>query len=163
MGYNIPMKSPQSQHPTLPFPAPHMILPLRKHLWPLISLLSVACNSGVGNPVKFNPGRGHYDTTPLAVELFEQNPHIQRRILYMPFGEAGERLGSLRFEAQSSFSFIRGDKVIEQSDSYVTEQDPLGNFFVSFQTPHDHIQAYQINSTFYIRHGKGHLLSLIHI
>ncbi len=42
-----------------------------------------------------------YETAELDVSDFGDDPEVRGRILYMPFGEAAERLGSLPFEGRS--------------------------------------------------------------
>ena len=75
----------------------------------------------------------------------------------MPFGEAVARLGSLHFEANSSFAFTQGANTVQQDNVYVATQDSLGNFHIQLQTPHTSTEAFQIGSDFFIRQGKGHL------
>ena len=98
-----------------------------------------------------------HDTSPIDASAFHVDSNVTRHVLYMPFGEAAARLGSLKFEARSHFVFSRGGEEYEQNDIYTATQDSLGNFHVVLDTPHSQIELYLVGETVYVRHDKGHL------
>jgi len=103
------------------------------------------------------PGRTSYDTAPIDVTGFPANKEVSRHILYMSFGEAAARLGSVTFEARSNFVFSRSAKEYEQSDSYSITQDSRGNFHVLLNTPNNQTEVYLVGETVYVRQDTGHL------
>lgn len=98
-----------------------------------------------------------HDLSEINLDNFVTDPATRTRVLYMPFGEAAARLGSLKFEARSEFLFSRGGQEVEQNDISVVTQDSLGNFHVMLDTPHSQIEFFLVGETVYVRHDKGHL------
>ncbi len=116
-----------------------------------------ACDGGNGATAAQHPGKVVYDTSPIDITGFPDDGDVLRRILYMPFGEAATRLGSLTFEARSSFVFSRGAEEYEQSDVYSVTQDSRGNFHVVLDTPKSKVEIYLVGETVYVRQNRGHL------
>ena len=116
-----------------------------------------ACNSSNQEGPRFQPGRAQFNTAPFSIAEIASNPDIAQRVFSMPFGEAVARLGSLHFEATSSFAFTQGANTVQQDNTYLATEDSLGNFHIRFQTPHSSIEAYQIGPDFFIRQNKGNL------
>ena len=100
----------------------------------LVTVNAIACADGRSDRPEFKPGRAVYHTSRLAVARFTEDAAVRRRILYMPFGEAAARIGSLQFTAESSFEFSRGAETLEQVDTYRVRQDVDGNFHARLRT-----------------------------
>jgi hypothetical protein len=103
------------------------------------------------------PGQKSYDTSPIDVTAFPEDAAVRQRVLYMPFGEAAARLGSLAFEARSSFVFSRGVEEYAQNDFYSVVQDSRGNFRVVLDTPDRGVEVFLVGEDIYVRQDKGHL------
>ena len=124
-----------------------------------LAVLVIAGQWGCRDPQKkqFRPGRATYDTSPIAVDAFLTDAAVRRHILYMPFGEAGLRLGSLRYEASSEFVFSRGADVHEQRDVHRVSQDAEGNFHTYIDTPETQMEVYLLGDDLYVRYDRGQL------
>jgi hypothetical protein len=122
----------------------------------IATALSGGC-SGEDDRPPFEPGRKAYDVSPIDITRFATDPAVRRRVLHMPFGEAAERLGSLRFHAESDFDFTRGGDTYEQRDVYGVRQDPSGNFHVHLVTPVSEVEFALVGEDVYVRHDRGKL------
>ena len=64
--------------------------------WALAGLLAISGCKGDAGSASIAPHKPvTFDTAPIAIDDFEKSAKTQRRCLYMPFGEAAARLGSL--------------------------------------------------------------------
>ncbi len=127
----------------------------------LVALMTLTC-CRTDEPRPKVPGSHsaeRYDTSPIALDRFPDDPAVYHRVLHMRFGEAAARLGSLRFLARSSFVFSRGASELEQNDTYLAIQDSLGNYQVLLDTPESQIEVLQVNEQILVRHDRGHLRS----
>ena len=102
-------------------------------------------------------GRGVFDTAGIDVSMFNSNDTVRHHVLYMPFGEAAARLGSLRLEAQTTLTLTRGAEDYDQADRYVVNQDSSGNFHVILDTPASEVDMALIGEEVYVRYDKGHM------
>jgi len=102
-------------------------------------------------------GRSTYDTSPIAVARFAEDPAVAGRVLNMPWGEAADRLGSLSFEGHSQFVFGRGNEDLEQADVVKAVQDSRGNFVVTVDTGTHRVEMYLVGEEVFVREDKGHL------
>lgn len=91
----------------------------------------------------------------LDVHTFHTNDTVQNRILNLSFQEAGARLNSLVFEAQSTMTFRRAEEILEQEDRFEARQDALGNQRVTLSTPEHSITIQRHGSTLYVTQDKG--------
>ncbi len=124
----------------------------------LTSLCSLgACSGDTGDRPAFRPGRAVHDISKIELSGFAQDPAVQQRVLRMPFGEAAARLGSLRFDAVTSFEFTRGGEIYEQQDVYQVQQDPNGNFHIRLDTPVSQVEYFLVGEDVYVRLDKGPL------
>jgi hypothetical protein len=98
-----------------------------------------------------------YDTTPIDIANFESDADLRRRILFMPFGEAAQRLGALKYEAQSNFVFSQGGQDLEQNDVFKIAYDANGALHVVSATPNNQMEMYLIGENVWVRYGKGTL------
>ncbi len=98
-----------------------------------------------------------FDTSPIDVDDFEKSAKVQRRCLYMPFGEAAARLGSLELEASSVIKLTAGSRDSEQADTYLVRQDPNDNLYVRLDTPGNQIEVSIVDRKTYIRQDKGQM------
>ena len=121
----------------------------------LMTLLLQSCNSN--RTEAHEAGATALTLSPSEVATLHQEPALQERLLYTPYQQAVSELGSLRFEATSSFVFTQGAATVAQTSDYLALQDALGNFKIHYKTPHDQVEAYLIKDTFYIRQGLGNL------
>lgn len=122
-----------------------------------VAVAMSACAGDDSSSADQRRGKISYDTSPIDVTGFPNDADVLRRILYMPFGEAAMRLGSLTFEARSSFVFSRSAEEYEQSDVYSVTQDSRGNFHVTLDTPKSRVEIYLVGETVYVRQNHGHL------
>ena len=121
----------------------------------LMALLLQSCNSNHTDALEADSRT--LNLSPSEVATLHQDPALQERLLYTSYQQAVSQLGSLRFEATSSFVFTQGATTVEQSSEYLALQDASGNFKVQYKTPHDQVETYLIGDTFYVRHGLGNL------
>lgn len=98
-----------------------------------------------------------FDTSAIDVDDFEKSAKVQRRCLYMPFGEAAARLGSLELEAQSTIKLTSGTRDSEQADTYLVRQDAKDNLYVRLDTPGNQIEVSIVDRKTYIRQDKGQM------
>ena len=98
-----------------------------------------------------------FDTSPIDVDDFEKSPKVQRRCLYMGFGEAAARLGSLELEASSVIKLASGTRDSEQADAYLVRQDADDNLYVRLDTPGNQIEVSIVDRKTYIRQDKGQM------
>jgi hypothetical protein len=131
--------------------------PLRLFVYmALLATLPGACKRRSGT-VHVPPAKSAYDTAPLRVEAFEQDPNVRRHIIGMPYGEAALRLGTLKFEADSSFVFSRGGQELEQADTYRIQQDGNGNLHAVNSTPTGDLEVLVLGEAVYVRNNRGQL------
>ncbi|HSI04267.1 MAG: hypothetical protein ACAI38_22645 [Myxococcota bacterium] len=98
-----------------------------------------------------------FDTSPIDVDDFEKSAKVQRRCLYMGFGEAAARLGSLELEASSVIKLTSGTRDSEQADAYLVRQDADDNLYVRLDTPGNQIEVSIVDRKTYIRQDKGQM------
>lgn len=118
----------------------------------------------LAGPISCQSQGGSNDANPTVpqngadlADRFADDAQAQRDVLAMSFIEAARRLGSLRFEASSSFVFSRSGSDVEQVDSYVVVRDAHDNFRVELTTPQSSIELHRIADEVYVRYDKGHL------
>jgi len=116
-----------------------------------------ACNETPQSEQLFQPGRAQHNTGKIDISAFTKDPAIRHRVSEMPFGEMAARLGSLRFEAQTRFTFSQGGSEYEQEDTYTIVHDASENFRVNMVTPRNAIDFYLIGEDVYIRQDKGQM------
>lgn len=98
-----------------------------------------------------------YDSSPIAVESLPSDAAVRQHILYMPFGEAALRLGSLKFAADNRFVFTTDTREYEQSDHSEIAQDTSGNSHLRIKNGSSQIETYAVDNRAYIRSDVGHL------
>jgi hypothetical protein len=123
----------------------------------LLVLAALTACKGKGDATIARHKPVSFDTQKLDIDDFAEDAGVQRRVLYMPFGEAAARLGSLRYEAKSSFTFTRGTQDYDQADAYLAEQDSQENTHVLLDTPVSQIEVYVVDHETYVRQDKGQL------
>ena len=122
-----------------------------------LATVLVACK-GDKTPKSIAPHKPtSFDTTPIAIEDFSESAKTQRRVLYMPFGEAAERLGSLELEATSTIHVTSGQRDQEQTDTYKVRRDASENVYVLLGTPVSEIEVAVVDRKVFIRQDKGHM------
>ncbi len=130
----------------------------RGFLGPLAALLLLAACKGDKAAANLDPHKPvTFDTSAIDVDDFEKSAKVQRRCLYMPFGEAAARLGSLELEAQSTIKLTSGTRESEQTDSYLVRQDAKDNLYVRLDTPGNQIEVSIVDRKTYIRQDKGQM------
>lgn len=121
----------------------------------LIALL-VGCSNGGG--AAEHPGfKAMAEQAPIDTSLFSTDGNTEHRTLYMRADEAARRLQSFQFEAESTWSVVRDDKLHEQLDRYKVQYDALGNRSYLLETPKEINTAYLHDGQFYVRHNLGRL------
>jgi putative transposon-encoded protein len=126
--------------------------------WALAGLLALSACKGDSGSAAVAPHKPvTFDTSPIDVDDFEKSPKVQRRCLYMPFGEAAARLGSLELEASSVIKLTAGTLDSEQADAYLVRQDPDENLYVRLDTPGNQIEVSIVDRKTYIRQDKGQM------
>lgn len=124
----------------------------------LAALLLLSACKGDKTAANLDPHKPvTFDTSAIDVDDFEKSPKVQRRSLYMPFGEAAARLGSLELEAQSTIKLTSGTRDSEQADTYVVRQDAKENLYVRLDTPGNQIEVSIVDRKTYIRQDKGQM------
>lgn len=98
-----------------------------------------------------------FDTSAIDTDDFASSAEVQRRVLYMPFGEAAARLASLELEATSTVKLSSGSRESEQSDTYVVRQDSRENLYVRLDTPLNQIEVTTVAGKLYIRQDHGQM------
>ena len=119
--------------------------------------LAPACRTGDAERPAFRPGRVTYDTAPIDVTRFVEDPAVRGKILSMSFGEAAARLGSLAFDAMAEIELSRGGDSYEQVDRWSIRQDPSGNFHVRSLTPVGKVEFYLVGDDVFVRQDDGQL------
>lgn len=120
----------------------------------LVLLGATACqHRAVGSRVP--PPTDVYDMRPIDIANFASDANLRRRILFMPYGEAAQRLGAMHFEANSNFVFSQGGQDLEQNDRFRISQDATGAVHVVSQTPTSQVEVYLIGENVYVRYEKG--------
>lgn len=130
----------------------------------LTALFWLVCGAALGGCSRDDRGAAiprhrpqSFDTSALDLTDFAESTKLQHRVLYMPFGEVAARLGSVRFEGSSSFTFSRGSERYEQQDTYDVAQDAGGNFSVRLSTPHGSVEFYLVGEEAFVRLDRGHV------
>ena len=100
-------------------------------------------------------GRAPYDRTTLHVDALSRDAAVRQRILYMPFGEAAARLGSLKFDGKSTFAFSRNGIDYEEADTYTLAQDSRGDSHVLLESPLNGLEMYLFGEVVLVRYDKG--------
>lgn len=98
-----------------------------------------------------------YDTTAISLDGFADNAKLQRRVLYMPFGEAAARLGSLELNATVNTVWTSGTRENTQDDTYMVRQDANDNIAALLDTGLNQIELYIVSRDLYIRQDRGHM------
>lgn len=117
----------------------------------------VACKSE-RNGANLQPHRPNsFDTTAISLSDFSDSAKVQRRVLYMPFGEAAARLGSLELSATVNTTWTSGSRETTQDDIYSVRQDANENIAALLDTGLNQIELYVVNRELFIRQDKGHM------
>lgn len=134
--------------------------PRRSRIAPMlvcVALTLAGCKPSRSISSQLTVGRGVFDTGTIDVSAFNSNDTVRHHVLYMPFGEAAARLGSLRLEAQTNITLTRGAEDYDQADRYVVTQDSSGNFHVMLDTPQSEVDMALIGEDVFVRYDKGHM------
>ena len=121
----------------------------------LIALTACKSDKGPKSSAPHKPTS--FDVAPIAIDDFADSPKTQRRVLYMPFGEAAERLGSLELDATSTIHLVLGNRDQEQVDTYKVRRDASENAYVLLDTPSNEVEVAIVDRKVYIRQDKGHM------
>lgn len=120
-------------------------------------VVAVGCKSDRAATSSTTHRPNRYDTTPIALGDFADTPKVQRRVLYMPFGEAAARLGSLELNAKVTTTWTAGSREHTQDDIYMVREDANENVAALLDTGLNQIELYTVNRELYIRQDHGHM------
>lgn len=130
--------------------APHKAL-----LALLTVLLAPACSDP--KPAASKTAGPVYDNAPIDASAFGTDATAAARTLFMPFGAAAQRLGSVAFESRTYFVFGRGGDEYEQNNTAKVRQDSQGNFHVLLDTGTSQVELYLKGEDVFVREDQGNL------